>query len=522
VSGRASRRSPARAVRVLASAAVLVAAVFGVLGAGEAADASGRLVSSWQLFPATAGALHAALEAIPTAALGAAIAALCIALPLLVLSAIFGRWYCAALCPLGGVQDLASWLGRRNMRYRNGASASRIIAAIAALCLVLVGAMSIASWLDPWSLFGRFISYDIQPLFLLAARADVPGIGAWTAAAAAAMAAILAMAVFRGRWFCGALCPIGSLLGLLNRAAPFRLRMESSACVSCGNCAAACPASCIDPSRKRIDESRCVYCLACVGACPTRAVRYGRKRLAPASLRENAPLALGPRMTRSGFLAALGGGTAALALAAMPGRAFAASLSPPLRATTPPGSRSFERFLDTCTACGLCAARCPSKVLQPSLGQLGLGGLFVPRLDYTISYCQFECTTCLDICPSGALERLPLERKKLTKIGDASLVKDRCIVFTNKTKCGACAERCPTGAVRMIDAPTGIPEPVFTSSICIGCGACHHACPVRPTRAINVSGLAVHEAAAKPSADLFAAPAKGKTVPSTGGSDFPF
>jgi polyferredoxin len=511
------------AARILAAAAVLCAACFGFLGAGETALAVGKLVSSWQLFPATAGALRGAVEAISVSAggaAGAAVAAFSIALPLLLLSAVLGRWYCAALCPFGSLQDLASWLGRRKRMHRKAAQAPRIIAAPVALALAILGAMSLASWLDPWSLLGRFLSYDIRPLILIFSRADVPVIGARAVgAAAAAMAAMLAMAFFRGRWFCNTLCPVGSFLGLLNRFAPFRLRMKDSACASCGSCASACPASCIDPSSKRIDDSRCVYCLACVGACPTEAVYYGRNKAAPAVRHAPAPQRAG--MSRSRFLAALGGGAATLALAAGPGKAFAARLSPPAAATTPPGSRGLERYLGACTACGLCVSACPSKVLQPALGALGIRGLFVPRLDYGVSYCQHECAACLEACPSGALERMSLERKKLTKIGDASLVKDRCIVFTDKTKCGACAERCPTGAVRMIEAPTGIPEPFFTSSICIGCGACHYACPARPERAISVSGLALHRVADRPSKDLFGG-ARPKSEPPAGGSDFPF
>jgi polyferredoxin len=508
----------ARGVRLLAAAVVPAAAAFGLLAAGDAAARVGRLVAAWQLFPAIVGI-----------AAGGIAAALSIALPILVLTGLFGRWYCAALCPLGGLQDLASIIGRRRRRYRKGGAAARAIAVLAALALVLLGSMSIAAWLDPWSLFGRFLAYDIRPLFLIAAREDLPRVGPWAAAAAAsAMAAILVMALLRGRWFCGTLCPIGSLLGLLNRVAPLRLRMEESACLSCGSCAAACPASCIDPAGRRINDSRCVYCLACVGACPTKAIYYGARKEAAAPLRETAPQAGGPAMSRSRFLAALGGGAAALAFAALPGRAFASTrLIASAQATSPPGSVSRERFVAACTACGLCVAQCPSKVLQPSLGQLGPRGLFAPRLDYAVSYCQYECTACLDICPSGALVKMPLERKKLTKLGDATLVKDRCIVFTDKTKCGACAERCPTGAVRMIDAPTGIPEPLFTSSICIGCGACHYACPAKPDRAISVAGLAVHQAAAKPSVDLFGSPAKdvstrGKSAPDSGGADFPF
>jgi ferredoxin len=254
------------------------------------------------------------------------------------------------------------------------------------------------------------------------------------------------------------------------------------------------------------------------------------RKAASTAICAKAPRGAGQDMSRSRFFAALGGGAAMLALAAVPGKAFAQRLDRRAAATTPPGSRGLERYLGACTACGLCVSACPSKVLQPALGELGLRGLFVPRLDYAVSYCQYECSACLELCPSGALERLGLERKKLTKIGDASLVKDRCIVFTDKTKCGACAERCPTGAVRMVEAPTGIPEPLFTSSICIGCGACHFACPARPERAISVSGLALHRIADKPSKDLFGGPRPKSEAPSggpsggrpSGGSDFPF
>jgi len=117
----------------------------------------------------------------------------------------------------------------------------------------------------------------------------------------------------------------------------------------------------------------------------------------------------------------------------------------------------------------------------------------------------------MEVCPSGALEKLNREQKHLTKIGDASLVKTRCIVFTKGTKCGACAEHCPTGAVRMVVGETGLPEPVFTSSICIGCGACHHACPVHPLQAISVTGLPVQALAEQPSPNLFDTTPLGNT-----------
>jgi ferredoxin len=521
----------ARALRIAAAAAVLSVSTYGFLAMGSLADRASRAVASWQLFPQAERAFGMAARGFGLAGVVGGLAAMAI----LLATSLVGRWYCAALCPMGSLQDLASLVRGGKRGYRRPHNALRISAFIGFLFLVIAGATGLASWLDPWSLYGRFFAYDLQPLARAAARADLPGLSAWTVAAPGlAMMAVLALSALHGRWFCGNLCPIGSCLGALNRVAPFRLRLDAGACVSCGRCSSVCRASCVDSRRKRLDETRCVYCLACLEACPTGAIHYGARR------RERPRLAVKraePRtegqgaspLSRGQFIAALGGGAAALALAALPGRAFAASSLERMlerslpKPVMPPGSESSERFLAICTACGLCVARCPSRVLQPSLGQLGVRGLFVPRLDYGISYCQFDCTACLEACPSGALERMPLEKKRLIKIGDATLIKDRCIVFKNGTKCGACAEHCPTGAVRMVVGGTGLPEPLFTSAICIGCGACHHACPAKPERAISVSGLAVHEIAERPSPSLFETEgAEPVQASDAGAEEFPF
>jgi len=511
-------------IRFALALLVVTAGLAGFLATGTYADtaarATVRVIAALQLFPAAERALTAGFTIASFAGSAASITALLI----LVFSGIFGRWYCAILCPLGTLQDVASLARRRKHRFSKARPVLRIAAAVIAACLILAGTMGLAGWLDPWSLFSRFAAFNLQPLLRLASRADVPPLPfGLIFAPAAAMTAILVLSVFSGRWFCGTLCPVGTVLGFLNGIAPIRLRMDTDACVSCGGCSKACPATCIDVPAKLLDASRCVYCLDCVPSCPTGAIRYGRKQAQSHAGKS--------RLSRAQFIATLGGGTATLLLAGLPGRAFASRTLPRLGGSgrvvpvTPPGSRSIERFLNNCTACGLCVARCPSKVLQPSFGQLGAGGLFVPRLDFGVSYCQYDCTVCPDVCPSGALAKLPVEKKRLTKMGDATLIRNLCIVFTNGTKCGACAEHCPTGAVRMIVGETGLPEPVFTSDICIGCGACHHACPVRPAQAISVSGLAVHGIAEKPSPKLFDGTdtPDGTTVPDAlNTEEFPF
>jgi ferredoxin-type protein NapF len=164
----------------------------------------------------------------------------------------------------------------------------------------------------------------------------------------------------------------------------------------------------------------------------------------------------------------------------------------------PPGAGSIEHFNNYCTACSLCITACPNGVLQPSVTQYGITGLMQPVMDYHKSFCTFNCVICTEVCPTNALQPLILEAKKLTQIGKAIFIKDNCIVKTEKTACGACAESCPTKAVHMIPYEGNLVIPEVTEEICIGCGHCEFACPTVPYKAIFVDGNPIHVAAKKP------------------------
>ena len=120
-------------------------------------------------------------------------------------------------------------------------------------------------------------------------------------------------------------------------------------------------------------------------------------------------------------------------------------------------------------------------------------------MDYKTSYCNYDCTICTDVCPSGAIISQSHEEKKLIQMGKVKFIKDNCVVYTQKTDCGACAEHCPTKAVRMeLDIEVNKKAPVLTEDICVGCGACEFACPTIPYKAIYVEANLVHELAKKP------------------------
>ena len=171
-----------------------------------------------------------------------------------------------------------------------------------------------------------------------------------------------------------------------------------------------------------------------------------------------------------------------------------------LTPVTPPGSQNLEHFNKHCTACHLCITHCPQQILKPAGFNFGIRYAFKPHMVfYEMAYCNYECTVCSQVCPTGAIQKLTKEEKKVTQVGIAQFVKDRCIVATEGTSCGACSEHCPTQAVRMepyLDGALTLPH--VHEELCIGCGGCESICPARPIKAINVLANKVHQKAQKP------------------------
>ena len=108
----------------------------------------------------------------------------------------------------------------------------------------------------------------------------------------------------------------------------------------------------------------------------------------------------------------------------------------------------------------------------------------------------------MDICPSGALLPIGLDKKKITQLGVATFIKENCVVYTDNTNCGACSEHCPTKAVTMVPylntSTKRLVIPEVRPDYCIGCGGCEYACPTKPFKAIYVGGNPVHKPAKKP------------------------
>jgi ferredoxin len=435
----------------------------------------------------------------------------------LVLTVMFGRIYCSTLCPLGTLQDIVSFIAGkfRKKKYHEPLEPhSRIHLAFLLVVTIPVatGSMFALNLLDPFSNFGRLCGSLGRPLVIAANNAlaalleifnrfDVYPVEVKAVTFASVILPLLFLALLgwmsfqHGRLYCNSICPVGSLLRIISRYSIFRIVIDTERCKSCQLCQRVCKAGCIDRKAKTVDFERCVGCFNCFTACPSGGLRFAYTR---GTTKPPEPAVDGARRM---FLL----GTPALLFGQRIVKDTSKVVKPQQDSTiperkhypvSPPGSLSVKHFTQTCTACHVCVSSCPSQVLQPSFLHYGLAGLLQPTMDFGASYCNFECTTCTEVCPTGAINKLTVEEKKLNQAGKVVFIKENCVVFTENTDCGACTEHCPTKAVTMVPYKNSrMPE--VKPEYCIGCGACEHACPTRPYRAIYVDGNPVHLLARK-------------------------
>jgi ferredoxin len=439
---------------------------------------------------------------------------------ILAVTLLFGRVYCSSVCPLGTLQDVVIRVKRvrdRRKKWRRRwfefeKPRYALHYAILALTIVvaLSGSMVVLNVLEPFSNFGRIVQGLARPVviggintmaFVLGALGSygvvhipLKGFGVGIVAVPLVFLGVLTyLSYTRGRFFCNTLCPAGALLGLVSRFSLWKIVIDESTCEDCGLCEKVCKAYCIDAESKKVEFSACVSCFNCIESCPTVGVTYGgwkwwgRKTVEPGLDEKRRAL------IQSAVLPIV------LLAQAAPDTSKGKPAGPrQVHPATPPGALGVGHFSQMCTACHLCISACPTQVLVPSLFEYGIGGLFQPRLDYWVSYCNYDCKICSDVCPSGAILPLSLEDKKLVQLGKAVFVKDDCIVITKKTECGACSEHCPTKAVAMVPYEQKLTLPELKNEICIGCGACEHSCPTIPRKAIYVEAHEVHQRAKPP------------------------
>ena len=440
-----------------------------------------------------------------------------IVVALILLTLLMGRIYCSVICPLGVMQDIFGWFGKKAKKNRYSYSKPMNILRYVMLGVLVValvaGFGSIAALIAPYSAYGRIASNLLAPVYqwgnnLLAAWAESVdsyafySVDVWLkdgvtlVVAVVTLVALFVLAFKNGRTYCNTICPVGTVLGFLSRFSYLKPVIDTSKCNGCGLCARNCKASCIDSKNHAIDYSRCVVCLDCIDKCRQGAIKYVPRSKAVASAPTGASADKGRRAFITATAVMAGAGVAKAQKLKMDGGfATIEDKQIPNRKTpiTPPGSLSAKNMAQHCTACQLCVSVCPNQVLRPSSD---LSNFMQPETSYERGYCRPECTKCSEVCPAGAIKPITKEEKTAIQIGHAVWIAENCIVNADGQKCGNCARHCPTGAIQMVpkDAndPKSLQIPVVNTERCIGCGACENLCPSRPFSAIYVEGHEVH------------------------------
>ncbi|MDR0795463.1 MAG: 4Fe-4S binding protein [Tannerella sp.] len=439
--------------------------------------------------------------------------------------------------------------GSHRFRYHKAHNWLRYILLVLTGGLALFGFMELCTLLDPYSNFGRIAANLFRPVTfwfnnILAGILNKSGNYTLihtsiqtvtiisTITAGVALVVFIAMVIMRGRLFCNTLCPVGALLSLVSRYSFFRIAISGDRCSRCKACVQTCKAEAICTDNMSIDMSRCVGCFNCISSCRKGAIQYidRRKRILPVtseppthSMVMNVWHPVGMRHIstatdtgRRSFIATSAAIATTLPVAILNAKQQHDHTRPNngrgihrrfgrqqlqhgshdenyQGPVTPPGSLSLTHFKEKCTACHLCVTRCPSNVLRPAGFEYGFGYLLKPYMSFMNSFCNYACTVCTEVCPTGAIQRVTEEEKKTIQVGIARLHLNLCIVHSEETSCGACSEHCTTQAVHMVPYKGTLTIPQIEPDLCIGCGGCESICPViTPHRAIIVVPNQVH------------------------------
>ncbi len=179
-----------------------------------------------------------------------------------------GRVFCAWVCPVNAVTDLAGWLRQRlpvptlfglnrNIRY---------FVLAATLILSVIAGVAAFEWISPIGMMQRGIIFGMGLGFL-------------------SLIAIFLfdLLILKNGW-CGHLCPLGAFWSLVGTTAQIRVRFDKDTCTHCGECARVCPEPQVLNLKKLeqvgwVASGECSNCGRCTALCPEGSLGFDLRPL---------------------------------------------------------------------------------------------------------------------------------------------------------------------------------------------------------------------------------------------------
>jgi ferredoxin len=433
----------------------------------------------------------------------------------LLVTIVLGRVACGWVCPLGSIHQFFSALFKKTKLLKPKLQETTSLAwKYYLLFFILVSAifsLDIVGIFDPLSLLYRSFTAGVVPAFAkgfsaltvllykihLASLADgftqfFEKLTLNQTFRQGFLIGILFLAIIlsnmaKERFWCRYLCPLGAFLGLFSRWNILKLKIDPDKCIKCGLCNLHCETQATPYPNEKWRSPECVYCFTCGAICPTNAISF--------------PLGAAPEkisrvdLSRRKLIL-----TSLVAFVAIPFfRISQAAKRAHDKLIRPPGALPEKQFLQKCVKCGECLKACPTNALQPASTEAGPEGIWTPVLVPKIGYCEYYCSLCSQVCPTGAIKELTIDEKIKVRIGTAWINKNRCIPYALGKACIVCEEHCPTSpkAIKFVMVETKVADgsvktqkaPVMDLNLCIGCGICENKCPVVDDPAIYITSV---------------------------------
>lgn len=185
---------------------------------------------------------------------------------LFIYGAILGRGYCAFVCPMNLITDLANFLRRifsQNTAPKKLNIARKAKYGVLALALILSAILGTAAFdlISPISMLHRGIIFGM-------------GFGVF-----GILCVFLFDLFFVKNGFCGYICPLGATYGLVGKFSLLKIRHNADKCTKCDKCIVICPESqvldLVGAKSGTINGIDCIKCGRCIEVCDDNAMKFG-------------------------------------------------------------------------------------------------------------------------------------------------------------------------------------------------------------------------------------------------------